>query len=241
MKSACYTVCMSIEQVGASTGSNVSETGFSEQEKKEREADKEKPIGPLSDSFEERVSEFSAPDVAALLEQLRIPREPNKEVDIQVERERVSRKLEQVEQVIKTENEKAAPLEAARQSLGIKQAGSAGGTIEKLEKAREKLEKEQRQIELADEYNDVLASFSELSPDELELIQKTGKTKKGELLHNMTGHEIHSDIAKELASLYTRGGRHITWGALTKLSAIVDTLLGDALYPLKRFLHLGNG
>lgn len=229
---------MSFEKIGAVLGNTDEEKSAGS----ENLAENKKSVGPLSDSFEDAGPESSARvNIAELLEQLNVSREPNKEVNINDERIRVTERLEKVKSAIKEEKEKSAPFEEARERLGISQTGSGGGIFEKLEEAREKLEKENHQIELAEEYNDVLQSFSEFSLDELKSIQETGKTRDGKEIRNKMGKIIHSDMAKELASFYANGGQRITWGALNKLSAIMDKLLGDILHPIKKFLHLeGN-
>lgn len=154
-------------------------------------------------------------DLAALLEQLDAARNPDEKIDVAAERERVGGRLEQVAKRIEKEKGKNDALGAARQQLGVPHEG--GETLKSLEEARDALEEEQRRIELAGEYNDVLGSFSELSREDIAHIAETGKTIKGESVKNKHGREIRSGVAKELAHMYLSGGRHITWGRLGEL------------------------
>lgn len=193
--------------------------------------------GPPSDAPDVEI-EHSV-DVQTLLERLKAPRNPDKEVEVVSEREAARKKLEQVAKLIEKEKEKEQPLGAVRQGLGIPHDG--GETLKKLEEAKEKLEEEQRHIELASEYNDVLDSFSDLSGEEVRHIAETGKTKKGGSIRNKYGKEIHSNLAKELAHMHSQGGRRVTWREIRELGKVVDRILHDVVLAVKGMFKGSGG
>ncbi|HBV00921.1 MAG TPA: hypothetical protein DEF00_00810 [Candidatus Taylorbacteria bacterium] len=190
--------------------------------------------GPLSDADDIEVAPGQAIDTKTFLERLRQlqeSRNPEDKVNVASERENVDESLGHVAKLIEKEKEKSEKLGAVRQDLGVPHED--GETLQKLEEARKTLEEEQRHIELAGEYNDVLDSFSELSREELEHIAETGETRKGESVQSKYGKEIHSDVAKELASMHLGGKLHVTWGALTKLGQVADKILHDMVSAVK--------
>lgn len=188
-----------------------------------------KATGPFADYPEDEPA--PAIDVKTLFEQLNAPRNPDEEVDVASEQERMSENLEHVTKLIEKEKEKGEKLGAVRQDLGVPHEG--GETLKNLEEAKEKLKEEQRHIELAGEWNDVLDSFSELSTEEMRHIAETGKTRKGESIRSKYGKEIHSDLAKELAGMHLGGGRRVTWRTLLKLEKVVDQILHDMVSAVK--------
>ena len=194
--------------------------------------------GPLSDAPDEGVE--LGVDAKTLLEQVEAPRDPEGEVDVASEREHVGKKLEQVTKLIEKEKEKEQSLGAVRQTLGVPHQG--GETLKKLEEAEKTLKEEQRNIELASEYNDVLDSFSDLSSEEVKHIAETGKTRKGESIRNKYKKEIHSDLAKELARMHGNGGRRVTWRELQELGKVVDEILKKMVKAVKGiFKGTGGG
>lgn len=198
--------------------------------------------GPLSDADDSETASEQATDAKTFferLQQVQKSRNPEDKVDVAVEREDADKRLRQVSELIEKEKEKTEKLGAVRQGLGVPHED--GGTLKKLEEARETLEEEQRHIELAGEYNDVLNSFSELSREEIEHIVETGKTKKGESIRDKHGKEIHSDVAKELAHIHLNGGRHVTWKALEQLGKVVERILHDVVSAVKGMFKGARG
>ena len=198
--------------------------------------------GPLSDADDIEDKPGQTIDAKTFLEKLRQlqeSRNPEDKVDVVSEREDVTENLGRVATLIEKEKEQNEKLSAVRQDLGVPHESKE--TLQKLEEARKTLEEEQRHIELAGEYNDVLDSFSELSREEMEHIAETGKTKKGESIRSKYGKEIHSDVAKELAHMHLCGGRHVTWQALDKLGKVVDRILHDVVSAVKRMFKDSGG
>lgn len=169
-------------------------------------------------------------DLRALLEELHTARNPDEKIDVTAERESVGPRLEHVSQLIEKEKRKENTLGAVRQELQVPH--EASDTLSQLEEARETLEEEQRHIELAGEWNEVLTSFSDLSPEEVRHIAKTGRRMNGESVYQR-GKEIHSDLARELAGMYQKGGRYVTWGALNTLRQVADAILKDVVSAVK--------
>src|SRR3989338_924923 len=123
---------------------------------------------------------------------------------------------------------------------------SVGEDLEKVaklieEEERKTLEEEQRQVELAGEYNDVLSSFSELGSEEVRHIAETGTTSKGETIHNKYGKEIRSNVAKELARIPLGGKGRVRWDALTKLGQGADRILHDLASAVKGIFRSSEG
>lgn len=171
-------------------------------------------------------------DMATLLERLNTTRNPDEKVDVAAERESVGERLEHVSQLIEKEKRKENTLGAIRQELQVPHETS--DTLKQLEEARETLEKEQRHIELAGEWNEVLTSFSELSPDEVKHIARTGRMKNGESVYDKKNRrELDSALARELAGMYVNGGRYVTWGALNTLRQVADAVLNDVVSAVK--------
>ncbi len=187
--------------------------------------------GPFADVDDAESAPDQTIDIKTLLEQLNAPRSPDEEVQVASERENVDKRLEQVATLKEKEKEKDEKLGAVRQDLGVPHEN--GETLKELEEAEKRLKEEQRQLELAGEYNDVLDSFSDLSTDEIRHIAETGKTKKGESIHNKYGKEIHSDVAKELARMHGKGGRRVTWREIQELGKVVDRILHDVVSAVK--------
>lgn len=191
-----------------------------------------KATGPFADYPEDEPT--PAINVKTLLEQLNTPRNPDEEVDVTSERESVSENLEHVTKLIEKEKAKSESLNAVRQDLGVPH--ESGEILKDLEETKEKLKEEQRDIELAGEWNDVLDSFSEpseFSTEEIRHIAETGKTRKGESIRDKYGKEIHSNLAKELAAMHLRGGRRVTWKTMLKLGKVVDQILHDMASAVK--------
>src|SRR3989338_2017708 len=191
------------------------------------------PLCPLADLSE--LEDVSGLNAKAFLEQAEHPRDPNEQVDVEHDKESVGKKLATVTELIDKEKEKDGALGNVRSELGV--AHETGKTLKDLEKAKEKLKTDERNIELAREYNDVLDSFGDsakFSRDDIRSIAETGKTKKGTTIRDKHGKELHSDLAKELGQMYQNGGRQITWGELAKLGKIVDKILHEAVSVIKR-------
>lgn len=169
-------------------------------------------------------------DLTTLLEQLNAARNPDEKIDVAAERERVGERLGRVTELIEKEKQKESALGAVREELQVPHEASAA--LSQLEEAKETLEEEQRHIELAEEWNEVLTSFSDLSPEEIRHIAKTGRKLNGESVYRH-GKEIHSDLARELAGMYQKGGRHITWGTLNTLRQVADAILKDVISAVK--------
>ena len=199
------------------------------------------PRGPLADFSEGEVE--AGLNAQAFLEQIEIPRDPNAPVDVKHEKESVGKKLEAVAALIAKEKEKDGALGNVRAELGV--AHETGETLKDLEKAREELKAHERNIELAEKYNDVLDSFgdsSKFSREDIQSIAETGKTQKGKSVHDRHGKELHSDLAKELGHMYQNGGRQVTWGDLAQLGKIVDKILHDVVSVVKGiFKGTGGG
>ena len=197
-------------------------------------------IGPLSDYADLGEEFYPEGDASALLERLKDFRNPEEEINVSEERDTVKARLEQVNRLIEKEKKRDDSLGAVRQ--GLDAPHEKGGTLKELEKAKEQLEEDARHIELAATYNDTLDSFSDFSHEEREHIEKTGKTRSGEHLHDKHGKRIESDVAKELAHLYSSGGRRMTWGATRRLSQVVDRVLHDVVSAVKGiFRGTGDG
>ena len=182
-------------------------------------------IGTLSDYYddEKRGSQF--------YENLETTRNPEDKIDVAVEREEIDNKLGEVTKLIESEEAKEHPLSAARGELGIKH--SDGEALSKLKEAKKKLEEQKHDIELAGQFNEVLDGFGDMSSEERAHIAETGKNLKGESLRDTYGNKIRSDVAKELAHLYQKGGRHVTWGQLKKLGKVAERILLDVTTALK--------
>src|SRR3989338_8887723 len=110
-----------------------------------------KATGPFAEIDEDEPA--PAVNIKTLLEQLNAPRNPDEEVQVASQRERVNENLEHVTKLIEKEKEKNERLDSVRQGLGVPH--ESGETLKNLEEAKEKLEEEQRHIELAGEFNDV--------------------------------------------------------------------------------------
>ncbi|HCB35820.1 MAG TPA: hypothetical protein DEP25_04210 [Candidatus Taylorbacteria bacterium] len=198
--------------------------------------------GPFADIDHTEALPPQQIDAQALLdqmEQLRAFRNPDEEVDALLEQKSVGEDLEKVAKLIEEEKRKNEGLSAVRQSLGVPREN--GEIVSKLEEARKTLEEEQRQVELAGEYNDVLSSFSELGSEEVRHIAETGTTSKGETIHNKYGKEIRSNVAKELARIHLGGKRRVTWEALTKLGQVADRILHDLASAVKGIFRSSEG
>jgi hypothetical protein len=186
--------------------------------------------GPLSDTpdTDETPRTFDARKFLEEIERLAESRNLDEAVEVDAEKANIGKKLEQVSTLVEKEKEKNGRLSGVRQDLGVPHEDD--GTLQKLQEAKEALEEEQRHIELAGEYNDTLESFGNLSGEELRHIAETGMTSKGEKIRDKYGKEIHSDVARELASMYRGGKVHMTWGSLAslkKLEEVATRILHD--------------
>lgn len=184
------------------------------------------PAGPLSGSSESE--DLSSIGVEEFLKKINISHDSSAEVDVVRDAQRVESRRERLEDLIEEEKRSEHSLEQSRAGLGIPH--TKGERLRDLEEAKEKLEEEQKHIELAGQFNDVLDDFGDTtkySKADIKSIAKTGKTKDGKAVLDKNGHAIHSDIARELAHLYHSGGRKITWGKAREIGKIVDRLLHD--------------
>ncbi|MDO8620172.1 MAG: hypothetical protein Q7R64_02385 [bacterium] len=193
-------------------------------------------IGPLSDYADLGEEFYPAGDASALLEKLKAPRNPDAEVQVSEERETVEAQLKQVDKLIEKEKEKEGPLATIRGELGSPH--KAGDTLKKLEEAKEKLEEDQKHIERASEYNHTLEELHGYSDEEREHIAKTGKKRDGTYLKDKHDQKVDSHLAKELAHLYQKGGRRMTWGATRRLGQVADQILKDVKGAIKGIFGL---
>ncbi len=201
--------------------------GPGDEEGQELENAPNRRIGPLSD-YAGLGEEFYSGNVEELLKQVEVSRNPEEKVNVTEGREKVGKNLQKIDDLIEKEKEKDAALGGVRESLGVPHEG--GATLQKLEEAKEHLEQESRDIELAGEFNDILESFddpSHFSSEDIEHIARTGTKKDGSAIHDRHGKEVRGNIARELAHLYGKGGRHVTWGTTKKLSEMVDKILDE--------------
>lgn len=193
-------------------------------------------IGPLSDYFETGGPRHYPEAASALIEKLDFPRDPNQEINVEKEREHISERLEEVSKEI----ERGRELAAVRSSLGAKSGEEETKQVEALTEAKEKLEEEEKKLTMAEEFNDILGSFGNLTDDELAAIAETGLTKKGKELYNKKGEVIHTDVARTLARMYSSGMVRVTWRALGTLSQIVNAILHDISSVAKGILGIGR-
>lgn len=197
-------------------------------------------IGPLSDYADLGEEFYPEGDASVLLERLKHPRNPDEEIQVSKDRETVEAQLKQVGRLIEKEKEREGALGAVRQRLGSPH--EKGGKLKELEEAKEQLEEDAKHIELAATYNDTLDSFSDLSHEEREHIEKTGKATNGKHLYDRHGEKIESDVAKELAHLYKSGGRRLTWGTTRRIGQVADKILHDVVSAVKGvFRGTGDG
>ena len=182
-------------------------------------------IGTLSDYYDDEKggSQF--------YEDLKLTRNPEDKVDVAAELEENSDKYQHITKRIEKLEAKEHPLGAARESLGIKH--SDGEALSKLKEAKKELEEQRHEIELAGQFNEVLDGFGDMSSEERAQIAKTGKNLKGESIRDTYGNKIRSDVVKELAHLYQKGGRHVTWGQLKKLGKVAERILLDVTTAVK--------
>ncbi len=196
----------------------------------ERDDDDEEIIPRTRESSEASsgipIPESAAPfrdiDPRELLSQLVEGRNPTEEIDVEGERERIKDRLETVGEALHAEG-----------SAGR----SASPEAKTLEEVQQKLQAEDKKLDVAEEFNEVLDKFSTLDEGELRTIAETGLDKNGKKIeHN--GKHLNSKIAKELAHLASGGVKRLTWGALKEAFALVDAVLNDVFYPLKKMMHL---
>lgn len=157
------------------------------------------------------------------LEELLSDRNPSEEIDTKIERERIKEHLQEVEKA-----KEKAPAEEKSE----------------FEDIGRKLEIEEAQLGVADEYNDTLGELYDLqekAPEDFESVLKTGKKKNSERLRRRGGF-LREDEAKALAQFSKSGGmRRMTWGAFRTMQQIVDAVLNDLVVsPIKRIIGLGG-
>lgn len=177
---------------------------------------------------EEQASKLEEPSGALkeaqqCFEELLSSRNPAEEIDIKTERERITERMEEVRKV--KEN---APAKEQQ----------------KLEDIGKKLEKEEAQLELTDQYNETLGELYDLKekdPEEFESVLKTGKKKNGEKLRRRGGF-LSDNEAKALAHFSKAGGmKRMTWEAFRTLQQFVDAVLKDlVISPIKKIIGLGG-
>ncbi len=157
-------------------------------------------------------------DPREFLRQLIESRNSNEEIDVEVERDRVKDRLEKLGEALHAH-------------------GATPEKQEEIKKVRGELEEEKKKLDVAEEFNEVLSGFSELDEDELNAIAETGLGKDGKQIEHK-GKHINTKIAKELASLASGGVKRLTWGALKTVFSLVDAILNDVFYPIKKILHI---
>ncbi len=189
----------------------------------------ERPAGLFQDSSENEP--WKVVDLDELLESLQAPKSPEKEVDVRKGGEQLRAQHQQITKLLEKEREREHSLQGTRAELGVPHEN--GETLKKLEEAKEQIEENQHEIELAGEFNDVLDSFGDMSSEEREHIARTGKKKNGESIYDKNGKAIGGDLAKELAHLYGKGGRRVTWRELQQLGKVAERLLKDAVSIIK--------
>lgn len=177
---------------------------------------------------EEQAARMEEPSVALKetqqhFEELLSSRNPAEEIDTKTERERITERMEEVRK--------------AKENAPAKEQ-------QKLEDIGKKLEKEEVQLELTDQYNETLGELYDLKekdPEEFESVLKTGKKKNGERLRRRGGF-LRDDEAKALANFSKAGGmKRITWEAFRTLQQFVDAVLKDlVISPIKKFVGLGG-
>lgn len=118
---------------------------------------------------------------------------------------------------------------------------TAAPRLAQLQEMKAKLEEQNEQLGVAGEWQSALDTLHALDAEELESLQKTGRLRSGERLRGRQ-REIDPLEAMRLASLASQGVRRLTWGKFdelfAELVAVAETVMKDALSPLKRMLGL---
>lgn len=157
-------------------------------------------------------------------------RDPSEKIDVELERERVKNRLDGFE-LLKAEKQRKADAGDEGSAKEVKE-------IEKVEKA---LKTDLEKISLADECNEVLGDFGELSAEDLEAYLETGKDKNGNEIKDKHGNKRHLQAhqVKHLAHLAKGGVTAVTWEHMDTLYQVVDELLKEVKSVFKRVVGLG--
>ena len=105
---------------------------------------------------------------------------------------------------------------------------------------KQELTIEQKKVEIADEYNDVLGSLGKLDDTELTSLMETGKLSNGEEFKDEGEKTYKPELLKHLAGLAKSGVSRMTWNMannfLKEFWEVLDVIGNDLVGPFKRML-----
>lgn len=185
-----------------------------------------------------RHSEYDPlPSFRDALAEIRKGRDPHQEIDTETESTRIAHELERVLETLTkrpTGTQEGTPDSPAKKE-GMVQRPE---TLPELKEVRKEFENEQKKIELAEHYNDVLESLAHYDDDELQSVLETGRTRDGRTVRDKRAKELAPEVAKHLADLAKHGMRRLTWGSFNRMLQLFDALLKDLFAPLKELKRL---
>jgi hypothetical protein len=178
--------------------------------------------------------------------ELKFSPEPGREIDVVADSASIRRQLEQVTQLLATEERELQSARKGLQESELEKKAEESRVKEteaprlaQLKEVKAKLEEQNEQLGVADEWQSALDTLHALDTAELESLQKTGLRRNGERLRARR-RALDPLEAMQLASLASQGVRRLTWGKFGELFAelmqVADTVLKDILSPFKRML-----